>query len=185
MTSASNIISLMTPSRPSRLPVRRRLNFGQDNDENRPVRPESTENFLKRSISEAMESDERRFAELYNFNTRTGRPVDNLRSSEQNFDWSKSRDAPAVYRAVLLRNRRAEALNSIGTKQVKALPFGTLSPATQTPTKRAPTKRSRAQLDFSKPAAPVSAPVEAKKAKIATKLTMRPKNQKETTTNLQ
>jgi len=183
MTSASNIISLMTPSRPSRLPVRRKLNFGQDNDENRPVRPESTENFLKRSISEAMESDERRFAELYNFNTRTGRPVDNLRSSEQNYDWSKSRDAPAVYRAVLLRNRRAEALNSIGTKKVKTLPFGgvTLSPAAQTPTKRAPTKRSRAQLDFSKMEAPVAAPVEAKKAKIATKLTMRPKNQQETT----
>ena len=60
---------------------------------------------------------------------------------------------------------------------MKALPFGTLAPATQTPTKRAPTKRSRAQLDFSKMEAPVSAPVEAKKAKIATKLTMRPKNQ--------
>lgn len=173
----------MTPSRPARLPVRRRLNFGQENDENRPVRPESTENFLKRSISEAMESDERRFAELYNFNTRTGRPVDTLRSSEQNYDWSKSRDAPAVYRAVLLRNRRKEALNSIGTKTVKALSFGTLAPATatQTPTKRAPTKRSRAQLDFSKMEAPVVAPVEAKKAKIATKLTMRPKNQQETT----
>ena len=99
--------------------------------------------------------------------------------SEQNYDWSKSRDAPAVYRAVLLRNRRAEALNSIGTQKVKTLPFGgvTLSPAAQTPTKRAPTKRSRAQLDFSKMEAPVAAPVEAKKAKIATKLTMRPKNQ--------
>ncbi|CAG5102677.1 Oidioi.mRNA.OKI2018_I69.chr1.g416.t1.cds [Oikopleura dioica] len=169
--SASNIISLMTPSRPSRLPVRRRLNFGQDNDENnRPVSTrESTDDFLKRQISEAMESEERRFAEIYNFNTTTGRPIRSS-ESEQNYDWTITRSAPRYYRAIALRNRRAEALNAVGSKKAATLPdFAS-------PAKRSPTKRTRAQLDFSN-SAPVSA-TEAKKAKM-TKLTIRPKNQQE------
>lgn len=138
MTSTSTLTSLMTPSRPSRTPVRRRLDFGSENDENNATsqtnKIESTDDFLKRSIAEVAGNSQRRFAELYNFDTVTGRPIQ--KSSEGAYKWQVTKSAPKFYHSVMLRRRQATPKFKDDTTDME-MPDGTFAKSTvKTPTKR-------------------------------------------------